>query len=430
MYVRGQALLRGRFVKEVGQIFRSVKLTDPDFWTDITPFFRQFSMLAAENQMKLPLPPSQPPRPRSLYVHFPFCETKCHYCDFYSIGRERTKDTDPPRFAEALERECALVADELDSQLDTLFFGGGTPSMTPPEVMQRALAPLKLDKRVSSTTEWTMEANPSSVDAANLKGYQNLGVNRISMGVQALRDDLLLRLGRVHSRDKALESLNVIFESGLKNVSVDLLCGVPGQSLEVLAEALERLTQFPITHLSCYLLTLPPHHRMYAELPDEDEQWRHLQLIDQWMTARGFNHYEISNFARPGFEAKHNLAYWKGQSYIGLGPSAHSYDAATSTRWKNHSSLHSYGNQLQVGTLPREQREVLTAEQLHLEKWMLALRLSEGFPEAWLDTPLRKSRSKLFQEQGYIEKHPEKAQQLRLTPRGFSLSESIIAALV
>lgn len=366
---------------------------------------------------------------RSLYVHFPFCESKCHYCDFYSIGRERTKPEDPPRFAEALEVECTLAAGELAPKVDTIFFGGGTPSMTPPDIMKRALSPLKLSERVHSETEWTMEANPSSVDPENLKGYQELGVNRISMGVQALRDDLLLRLGRVHSRDKALHSLDTIFASGISNVSVDLLCGVPGQTLEILEEALAKLTDFPITHLSCYLLTLPPHHRMYAELPDEHEQWSHLQLIDDWMKARGFHHYEISNFAKPGFEARHNLAYWKGHSYLGLGPSAHSYDAAARLRWKNVSSLHGYGDRLKKGALPREQMEMLTHQQMELERWMLALRLSEGFPAEWLDTPLRQARAKLFTEQGYMEHHPEHGGRIRLTARGFALSESIIDAL-
>jgi len=369
------------------------------------------------------------PSPSTLYVHFPFCETKCHYCDFYSIGRERTREGDAPKFAVALQAESRLAASNLSDRIDTIFFGGGTPSMTPPEVMEEALAPLELARRVHDSTEWTMEANPSSVDRVNLEGYQKLGVNRISMGVQALRDDLLARLGRVHSRDKALQSLDTIFESGLTNVSVDLLCGVPGQSLDILEEALAALTRFPITHLSCYLLTLPPHHRMYQELPDEEEQWRHLQLIDQWMKAQGFNHYEISNFAKPGFEARHNLAYWKGHSYLGLGPSAHSFDRETATRWKNVSSLHLYADKLSKGALPREQEEKLTPAQLELEKWMLALRLAEGFPATWLDSPLRQARAKLFIEKGYIETHPEHAERMRLTARGFALSESIIDAL-
>jgi oxygen-independent coproporphyrinogen-3 oxidase len=373
---------------------------------------------------------------RSLYVHFPFCETKCHYCDFYSLGRERTKSGDADQFELALQKECALRAPELASQLDTIFFGGGTPSMTPPASMARALAPLRIQERLHVATEWTMEANPSSVTTETLRAYRELGVNRVSMGVQAMRDDLLLRLGRVHSRDAALRALEAIFAAGIRNVSVDLLCGVPGQSTEDIEKALEALLQFPITHLSCYLLTLPPHHRMFKELPNEDTQLEHLLFLDQAMTVRGFEHYEISNFARPGFRAQHNLAYWKGHAYLGLGPSAHSYSGFPSLRgngaperWKNVSSLHRYADTLGRAELPLDWTERLTSEQLQLERWMLALRLEEGFPKAWLDTSLRRARGERLQAQGLLMNHPADSTRLRLTPRGFAVSDQVIAEL-
>jgi oxygen-independent coproporphyrinogen-3 oxidase len=371
---------------------------------------------------------------RSLYVHFPFCETKCHYCDFYSLGRERTREGDADAFELALRREAELAIHhtenfELAPELDTIFFGGGTPSMTPPESMARALEPLFSKTRVTPSTEWTMEANPSSIDLERLKAYRSYGVNRISMGVQAMRDDLLLKLGRVHSRDAALKALDAIFESGIDNVSVDLLCGVPGQTLADLDEALATLTRFPITHLSCYLLTLPKHHRMFKDLPDEDEQLRHLLHLDQWMRGAGFEHYEISNYAKPGKRARHNLAYWKGDSYLGLGPSAHSFDATRGTRWKNVSSLHKYAQILAEGKLPIEWTEALTPEQKGLESWMLALRLDEGFPESWLKSPLQTARARTMSEQGLLERHPLTSNQLRLTARGFALSDQVIAAL-
>jgi oxygen-independent coproporphyrinogen-3 oxidase len=367
---------------------------------------------------------------RSLYVHFPFCETKCHYCDFYSLGRERTRAGDADVFEQALRREAEQAASlGLAPELDTIFFGGGTPSMTPPESMARALEPLFARTRVTAATEWTMEANPSSVSLENLKAYRAYGVNRVSMGVQAMRDDLLLRLGRVHSREKALEALDAIFSAGFDNASVDLLCGVPGQTLHDLDEALSTLTRFPITHLSCYLLTLPKHHRMYGELPDEDEQLAHLLHLDQWMRAAGFEHYEISNYARPGRRARHNLAYWQGHSYLGLGPSAHSFDARQSKRWKNVSSLHKYGQLLSQGQSPIEWTETLTAEQQSLEKWMLALRLEEGFPADWLVTPLQAARAKTFEAEGLMEPHPGLTGRKRLTAKGFALSDQVIAAL-
>jgi len=368
---------------------------------------------------------------RSLYVHFPFCESKCHYCDFYSIGAERTADSDPLVFEDALAREAGRMAPRLGPatgpKLESIFFGGGTPSMTPPDSMARALAPLDLAARVGSETEWTMEANPSSVDRARLEAYRKLGVNRISMGVQALRPDLLTMLGRVHSRDAAFAALDAIFAAGFTNVSVDLLCGVPNQSVADVECAMDELTRYPITHLSCYLLTLPKTHRMYRALPNEDEQLEHLLAIDRTMRAKGFEHYEISNFAKPGRRARHNLAYWTGKSYLALGPSAHSFDATTGERWKNFSSLHKYASLLKKGESTIEWTEKLTDEQREMEKWLLALRLEEGFPREWLDSDRRRKKAEVFAEKGLLEAHPMRAGALRLTARGFALSDRIIA---
>lgn len=312
-------------------------------------------------------------------------------------------------------------------KLESIFFGGGTPSMTPPDSMWRALAPLDLGRRVGPETEWTMEANPSSVDRGRLEDYRRLGVNRISMGVQALRPDLLTMLGRVHSREAAFTALDAIFEAGFANVSVDLLCGVPDQSVADVERAMEELTRYPITHLSCYLLTLPKTHRMFKDLPKEDEQLEHLLAIDRFMTGQGFEHYEISNFAKPGFRARHNLAYWTGKSYLALGPSAHSFDSEKGERWKNFSSLHKYASLLAKGEPVVEWKETLTADQREMEKWLLALRLSEGFPREWLDTDIRRKKAEVFSGKGLLETHPTRASALRLTPRGFALSDQIIA---
>lgn len=367
---------------------------------------------------------------RSLYVHFPFCESKCHYCDFYSLGAERTRPEDPDRFEKALRAETQQKAAFLAPQLDTIFFGGGTPSMTPASSMARALEPLSLDSRIQSQTEWTMEANPSSITLDKMKEYRSLGINRISMGIQSMTERELTLLGRVHSRDMALRALEAIFHAGFKRVSVDLLCGVPNQTLEDLDSAIQELTHFPITHLSCYLLTLPQHHRMFKDLPKEDQQLEHLLFIDQKMREIGFEHYEISNFAKPGHQALHNLAYWKGSSYLGLGPSAHSFDSTLAIRWKNVSSLHRYTQLLEKNESVIEWSESLQKEQLEVEKWMLALRLAEGFPVSWLDSPARKIKAQELEARGFLEDHPEIPSRKRLTPRGFALSDQVIASFI
>jgi len=408
----------------------------------------------------------------SLYLHFPFCESKCHYCDFYSIGREKTGAGDASTFESALIKEIELRGKSgvLAPELDTIFLGGGTPSMTPPDSMKRIFAELfkytslKADDGTGAgvadrATEWTMEANPSSIELDQFRAYRALGINRVSMGVQSLKNEHLSILGRVHDEQHAIRALNTVFEAGFTNVSTDLLCGVPGQSLDDLRSHMEKLTSFPITHLSIYLLTLPPHHKMYRDLPNDEEQLKHLLLIDEFMREKGFRHYEISNFARHGLRARHNLVYWQGGSYLGFGPSAHSYSAggvatvggispagsstqtsittpslsesATPARFKNFSSLHKYARTLtEESALPVEWTETLTADQLELEKWMLAVRLDEGFPADWLASDFQKKKAEMLSREGLLEQHPTRPGYLRATPRGFALSDAIIKTLV
>ncbi|MCC7441810.1 MAG: hypothetical protein IT285_09255, partial [Bdellovibrionales bacterium] len=171
------------------------------------------------------------------------------------------------------------------------------------------------------------------------------------------------------------------------------------------------------------------HHKMHGQLPDEEMQLRHLLLVDRFMSEAGFEHYEISNYARPGRRARHNLNYWKGASYLGMGPSAHSFHAGRGERLKNVSSLHSYGSELAAGRLPVEWTETLTDEARNLERWMLALRLDEGFPREWVADPARAARVTKLRTEGLIMDHPAAPDRLRLTARGFALSDGVIAAL-
>ena len=363
----------------------------------------------------------------SIYLHFPFCESKCHYCDFYSLAKDRTKTSDVLLFEDSIAKEISMRAENYSFHLDTLFLGGGTPSMTDPEVVARVMEPILSRGGLNTDYEWTMEANPSSVSYDRLKKYRTIGVNRLSMGVQSLDDKLLKALGRVHSTGDVFRALDAALEAGFENISVDLLCGVPGQPLQHLEEAMNRLTSYPITHLSCYLLTLPKSHWMYSQLPGEDIQLEHLLFIDQKMTEMGFEHYEISNFARRGLRARHNMVYWQGKEYLSFGPSAHSF--VDGKRWKNFSSIHSYAKKLSEGIFPIEIEEALTEAQLEIEKWMLALRLSDGFPIDWLKNDNIRSKCKKFEETGFIRKHPVDAGRLQLTPKGLAVSDQIIAGI-
>lgn len=168
---------------------------------------------------------------------------------------------------------------------------------------------------------------------------------------------------------------------------------------------------------------------MYSELPGEDTQLEHLLLVDQTLRGLGFEHYEVSNFARPGRRAQHNLVYWKGSSYLGVGPSAHSFIAEENIRWKNVSSIEAYAKKIQLEEKPIEWSETLTQDQQRLERWLLAIRLNDGFPSTWLTSDLQKLRHKQLLEQGLLEHHPEQMGMLRLTPRGFALSDQILATL-
>jgi oxygen-independent coproporphyrinogen-3 oxidase len=368
----------------------------------------------------------------SLYFHFPFCETKCHYCDFYSLGREKTKLDDPTLFEAALIEEIHLrgKSGELSTPVETIFLGGGTPSMTSPASMERIFAELFRYVTLTKDIEWTMEANPSSIEKEQFKRYRALGINRVSMGVQSLKNDHLAKLGRVHNEGEALAALDAVFSAGFSNVSTDLLCGVPGQTLADLESHMEKLTSFPIQHLSIYLLTLTPTHKMYKLLPHEDEQLAHLLFIDSFMKEKGFEHYEISNFARPGFQARHNLAYWTEKSYLGFGPSAHSFQAENATRFKNISSLHRYAEELsKKSVLPVEWIEHLSPEARGLEKWMLAIRLDRGFPGEWLTHESQKQKAAHLLKEGYLELHPEVPGYLRATARGFSMSDALVKEL-
>ncbi len=374
---------------------------------------------------------------RSVYVHCPFCEVKCHYCDFYSLpfsssAAVNAEDSRSPVevFIQALRREIHQWKTAFQPTLDTLYLGGGTPSLLSADQWAQALDPLWERTRLTPETEWTIEANPASVTRTELQSYRALGMNRISLGIQALQPHLLKLLGRIHSPEGALDALEMIFAAGFEKVSVDLLCGIPGQTQEDLQNSLRRVLQFPITHLSVYLLTLSPTHRMWKQLPSEEIQEAQLLWLHQEMIRHRFEQYEISNFSKPGKESQHNLSYWKGRSYLGLGPSAHSYSAIHGRRWKNHASLQTYSRHLEQELSAIEWQENLSPSQLNLEKWMLALRLSEGFPIAWLETSRQQQKARGFENQKLLETHPHHVHRKRLTARGLLISDTLVSAFV
>lgn len=364
----------------------------------------------------------------SLYVHFPFCETKCHYCDFFSLPEKQVRTQERARIYRAIEREALLFGQNLQAPLQTVFLGGGTPSLVPLDIMAEFVGGL----RTTTKTELTMEANPSSISRERAVAWRALGINRISMGLQALDDERLRWLGRVHSKAQAFEALEALFVAGFSSVSTDYIVGVPAQSCETIERELaELLERFPhIRHVSAYLLTLKGANPKFKELPAEETQLAHLRAVSGVLAAFGFEQYEVSNFARPGSRALHNENYWLGGGYLGIGPSAHSYWPSRCARAKNWASLGKYCELVERGENAVEWTETLSPEQARLEYLMLRLRRADGLDlveyerlyghdlyakrRAWIDA---------WEEKGLCRRSEGK---LRLTKDGFFLSDKII----
>ena len=266
----------------------------------------------------------------SLYVHIPFCETKCPYCDFNTYsGIEALM----PSYVEALCKEIDSWGHVLGGPpVKTVFFGGGTPSYLPAEAVGRVVEAIRSSFTLEAAAEVTLEANPGDFTAAKLESYTGSGVNRLSIGVQSFNDRLLKVLGRRHSSAEAVRAYRMSREAGFVNVSIDLMYGLPNQTTEDWRQTLDQASELAPSHVSMYCLTLEtgtPMEQWVAsgrlQDPDPDEAADMYLAAQEVMRENGYRHYEISNWARPGFESRHNLTYWRNRPYLGVGPGAHSY---------------------------------------------------------------------------------------------------------
>jgi putative oxygen-independent coproporphyrinogen III oxidase len=318
-----------------------------------------------------------------LYVHVPFCQGKCPYCDFAS-GTDLSRI---PAWLAALAIEMALYRD-LALHFDTLYFGGGTPSLLATSDLAALLEGLFGHFALAEETEITLEANPDDLTPQVLRNYRDLGVNRLSLGVQSLDDRELAFLGRRHDAAQALAALAGARDAGFAALGVDLIYGLPGQSLDAWRRTLEKILDFSPEHLSCYQLTLaegtPLARRQAAgqfQALGEEEQRGFFLFTSQFLEDRGYNHYEISNFARgPQNRSRHNSRYWDHSPYLGLGPAAHSF--VDGRRWWNHRSVADYCRALTAGQAPVAGQEELTGDQRRLEAVFLGMRTQNGIPLA------------------------------------------------
>lgn len=371
----------------------------------------------------------------SLYLHIPFCEHKCIYCDFYSI-----ETIDPlERFLAALKKEITLVADTLRKEpMETVFFGGGTPSLLSPEQIKNLLDLLADTFTIAAGAEITLEANPGTVDEAKLAGYRSAGVNRLSFGVQSFFEDDLKFLTRIHSPAQAEEAVRAARRAGFDNVSIDLIFALPNQTEARWRHNLERAIDLETEHLSAYSLIVEAgtplarmvRSRQVSPLPLAVEAEMY-EITMRVLGAAGYEHYEVSNYARPGRRSRHNSNYWNHANYIGFGPSAHSFWA--DRRWWNIANLSSYCERLERGESPAAGSERLTPQQLLDESIMLGLR-SGGIDTGRLR---RELGADLLTRHGatidalIAERLAERENDvLRLTDKGFLLCDEITEHLL
>jgi putative oxygen-independent coproporphyrinogen III oxidase len=314
-----------------------------------------------------------------LYIHIPFCKTKCPYCDFYST----TSPDLIPAYLDSLEKEAALYKDSFNS-FDTLYLGGGTPSWLGEARLTDLMKTLRGHFALAPDSEITIEANPDDITPEKLRLFRELGINRLSLGCQSFDEGELRFLGRRHTAAQTKASINQIRAEGFTNLGFDLIYGLPGQTAAAWVNTLEMALRFNPEHLSCYQLTLAqdtPMGRRAAQgkmVPLVDEAQRQFFLLTaDFLKERGYLHYEVANFARgQEYVCRHNRKYWTHVPYLGLGPSAHSFQ--TNRRWWNHRSLQNYFASLNAGQPPLDGQETLTPAQLRLESLFLGFRTREG----------------------------------------------------
>jgi len=369
--------------------------------------------------------------PAGIYIHIPFCLGKCPYCDFYSVERDDDLIND---FAEALlgEIEIAAKTKWKDRVYNTVYFGGGTPPLIGQANIAAILKALRGTFNISPRAEISIEVNPETTSPDFFKDIRSLGINRVSIGAQSFDDALLKTLGRLHDSSTAEKAIDDAFAAGFENVGIDLIFAIPGQTVKTWQETLKLAIAKNPMHISAYGLTIEsgtPFAEMVAKgklvLPDNDTQAEMYQILCSALAADGYNRYEVSNFARMGYECLHNFKYWRDDKYLGLGPSAHSYDG--DNRTANHKNLEKYLGAIKKNKAPVNFKEKLTDQQRAEERLLLGLRLAEGIDYNIVREVINENTFDELKKQGYIVK---KLNNLALSDKGFLVADEIIVKLL
>ena len=313
-----------------------------------------------------------------LYLHIPFCKQACHYCNFHFATSLRYK----PELVQAMVKEIEMQKAYLESEpLSTIYFGGGTPSLLSTEELKSLIDTIYKYNIVLDDAEITLEANPDNISEEQLLAWENAGVNRLSIGVQSFFEEDLKWMNRAHNSKQAIECIELATKH-FDNITIDLIYGTPGLTDEKWKMNVDKAISLGVEHLSCYALTVESHTPLdklireeKREEVDSNQQANQFLLLMKWMKEAGFRHYEISNFAKPGKESKHNSSYWQGERYLGIGPAAHSFNGI-SRQW-NIANNQRYISSINEGKIPSE-IETLTPIQVLNEYIMTALRTDQG----------------------------------------------------
>ncbi|RYY84859.1 MAG: radical SAM family heme chaperone HemW [Chitinophagaceae bacterium] len=356
-----------------------------------------------------------------IYLHIPFCKQACHYCNFHFSTSLHYK----PELVASLQKEAELRSGYLDgAPLETVYFGGGTPSLLSDGELNSVLDTIRKNYNLLPHAELTLEANPDDITPARLQAWKAAGINRLSIGTQSFFEDELRWMNRAHTAAHARQCIEDSLAAGITNLSIDLIYGSPLLSDERWEENVRIATGYGIAHLSCYALTVEektPLHKQIAQHQktdvDNEQQARQFLLLMAWLKSAGYEHYEVSNFAKPGMRSRHNSSYWRGLPYLGLGPSAHSYNFKERS-WNIANNM-AYNRSINEGILP-EEKETLTREQRLNEYLMIALRTIEGIDlnrvageatgSEWKDIS---SRLTVFLQEGLV----------RQTENGYALTD-------
>lgn len=368
--------------------------------------------------------------PIGLYVHIPFCVRKCNYCDFFSGAASEETIL---RYTDALVEEIKGYEREKKISVDSIFFGGGTPSILPSDQFERIVNAIRASFEIVDNTEFTVEVNPGAVSHEKLLVYNRLGVNRLSIGLQSIHENELKKLGRIHTFADFLETYNISREVGFRNINVDLMYGIPNQTKESFYQTLKTVLEISVEHISCYGLIVEEGTPFFAEknslaLPSEDEEADMYFMAAGELCRSGYRHYEISNYSKSGKECRHNLKYWRDKEYVGVGASAHSY--YNSERYYNVADLNKY---ISEPSLPiKNASRALRKDPF--EYAMLNLRLADGlslseykgiFSEDF--TEGKESELEKLINEGYMELEGDL---LHFTDKGFYVSNTILSILL